>query len=367
MSRWVVGIMTALVLTAGCGGSGSEPTMKPSATGVDAHTAAQPDPAATGFLERYVEKSGRVVRRDQGGDVVSEGQAYAMLIAQLAGRNDVVRAVWGWTREHLQRSDALLAFHADSSGHVLDHQSAADADVLAAYALLRYDGLEDTKLHADGRRLADAVLAHETVAGAGGKPVLVAGPWAVGDEPTVNPSYWMPGVFSQLARLTDDSRWQAVAESSVQLVATVTDQGGRLPPDWARLRNGGIEPIAAPGGGAGVQYGLDAMRAPIWFAKGCSEAAHDLAAAWWRQRLSKAGNDGALALDLDGGVVKHAANPLPYVAAAAAADAAGASSERDALMVKAAEQANKTPTYYGDAWVALGAGLLRGAFADCAA
>ena len=32
------------------------------------------------FLDEYVEPDGRVVRRDEGGDVVSEGQAYGMLI-----------------------------------------------------------------------------------------------------------------------------------------------------------------------------------------------------------------------------------------------------------------------------------------------
>jgi len=32
--------------------------------------------AAESFLDRYVEPDGRVVRLDQGGDTVSEGQAY---------------------------------------------------------------------------------------------------------------------------------------------------------------------------------------------------------------------------------------------------------------------------------------------------
>ena len=37
------------------------------------------------FLDDYVEPDGRVVRRDEGGDVVSEGQAYGMLIAVAVG------------------------------------------------------------------------------------------------------------------------------------------------------------------------------------------------------------------------------------------------------------------------------------------
>jgi endoglucanase len=38
--------------------------------------------AGRDFLDHYVEGDGRVVRRDEGGDVVSEGQAYGMLIAR---------------------------------------------------------------------------------------------------------------------------------------------------------------------------------------------------------------------------------------------------------------------------------------------
>ena len=37
------------------------------------------------FLDEYVEPDGRVVRHDEGGDVVSEGQAYGMLIAVAVG------------------------------------------------------------------------------------------------------------------------------------------------------------------------------------------------------------------------------------------------------------------------------------------
>jgi len=61
------------------------------------------------FLRRYVDGDGRVVRRDQGGDTVSEGQAYGMLIA--AGLGDWKRfdTIWGWTRSHLRRPDGLLS------------------------------------------------------------------------------------------------------------------------------------------------------------------------------------------------------------------------------------------------------------------
>jgi endo-1,4-beta-D-glucanase Y len=61
------------------------------------------------FLDHYVEGDGRVVRRDEGNDVVSEGQAYGMLIAVALGDAARFRAIWDWTKSHLRRPDGLLS------------------------------------------------------------------------------------------------------------------------------------------------------------------------------------------------------------------------------------------------------------------
>ena len=62
------------------------------------------------FLDEYVEPDGRVVRRDEGGDVVSEGQAYGMLIAVAVGDETRFRSIWKWTKTNLRRADGLLAW-----------------------------------------------------------------------------------------------------------------------------------------------------------------------------------------------------------------------------------------------------------------
>ena len=86
------------------------------------------------FLDRYVDDDGRVVRHDQGGDTVSEGQAYAMLLAVAADDRDRFAQVWDWTRAHLQRGDGLLAWRW-AGGRVVDDEPATDADLDAARAL----------------------------------------------------------------------------------------------------------------------------------------------------------------------------------------------------------------------------------------
>jgi endoglucanase len=220
-------------------------------------------------------------------------------------------------------------------------------------------------MHADGRRIARAVLAHEVTRDSAGRPVLVAGPWALQRPVTVNPSYWMPGVFTDIGRRTNEPRWAAMAEVSVALARTVTNAGKRLPSDWAHLAGDALTPVGSPSGGGGGQYGLDAMRTPAWFAAGCTPGARALAAGWWDSVLSHADQSGAIALTLDGSVAQSTTNPLPLIAAAAAADAAGDRASRSRLVTAATQVARAHSTYYGDAWLVLGTGLLEGSLGAC--
>ena len=319
--------------------------------------------AAHAFLQRYVTSDGRVIRHDQGGDVVSESQAYGMLIAELAGDTTTARTIWNWTHAHLENADGLVSWHASGDGKVLDSQSATDADSLIGYALLRYNGPDADALHQAGRVIANAVFAHESTTLPDGSPVLTAGPWAVAGR-IVDPSYWMPGVFDALAKMTGDQRWSRASGAAISLVSQVTDAGKLLPPDWARLQGSALTPTPASSGQSPVQYGLDAQRIPVWFATSCTDSARKLAGAWW-PLLSQDDRGTAIALSLDGQVVNPTKNPLSMIAAAAAAKAAGDSTSSDRLMSEAAAQAAQSPTYYGDAWLALGQALLAGKLASC--
>ncbi|MGH2874653.1 MAG: glycosyl hydrolase family 8, partial [Solirubrobacteraceae bacterium] len=295
--------LSVTICACGSGSSAGTSASKPAST-------AQSNGAAARFLAGYVSADGRVIRHDQGGDIVSEGQAYGMLIAELAHRPSLARTIWSWTRAHLQRADGLLASHADGDGKLLDPHSATDGDILTAYALLRYAGPGQAQLHSAGRRLAGAVLANEAVKLPDGALLPVAGPWArTTSPPVVDPSYLMPGIFAALAGLTGDARWHAAARASVTAVSTLTGGGSRLPSDWASLSGGRLTPIPAPGGAAPVQYGPDAARLPIWFAAACDTDARRLAADWWRNVLRTDDRSVATVLSLSGATIDEAAAP----------------------------------------------------------
>ncbi|HEY3528063.1 MAG TPA: glycosyl hydrolase family 8 [Nocardioides sp.] len=367
----VVAVASVVSLAlAGCGGTPSS-----AGGGTRADTSSTPTTslrsssgaamtAADAFLSRYVTADGRVLRRDQGNDVVSEGQAYGMLIAELAGRPDVVRSIWSWTHDHLARSDGLLSYHADEQGNVLDEQAASDADTLAAYALQRYAGTDAAALHARGRALAEAVLRHETVRSSAGDLVLTAGPWATGSTPVVDPSYLMPSVFTDLAGLTGDDRWDDLGRTSIDLVDALTEHGRQLPPDWARMEGDRLVASGSGGGGGSPQYGPDAQRVPLWFGAACDPRARGLAGAWWKI-LQQDDRSAATALGPTGDPVDPSPSTVALVASAASARAAGDTGGAADLETGAQQSDAGRPTYYGGAWLVLGPALWDGRLTSC--
>jgi endoglucanase len=321
--------------------------------------------SATDFLDTYVRPDGRVTRLDQGGDTVSEGQAYGMLLAEIAGKPATFGRIWRWTRKHLQRSDGLFAYHANAAGHVLSPNPASDADVLIAWALLRYDTTDAVALHREGRRVAAAVLAQEVTAGPDRMRILTAGPWATGRPASLNPSYWALPALTGLAQLTGNRQWLRLAHAAVALTSRLTKGGRKLPPDWALLTaRGRLAPSPSPDGSERqVEYGLGAERTVPWFAFSCYPRARALARRWWRL-LRRPARQKAQALRPDGDILKPDAAPLPLVAAAAAAQAAGEQAASRRLLHRAAAQQRRHPTYYGSAWTALGLALFSGALAS---
>lgn len=312
--------------------------------------------AAESFLDRYLAADGRVVRADEGGDTVSEGQAYAMLVAQAIGDRDRFDRAWRWARENLQRDDGLLSWYW-RDGAVVDPMPAADADLDAAWALaLAAERFDDDSYAAEAARIAAAVLDRETVVVAG-RRVLVAGPWATRAPMVVNPSYVSPAAFAALGQATGDDRWAALADDSRGDLAALL--AGGLPPDWAVLSpEGDLVPVDGPDDPNGEgRYGLDAARLVLRLGGACEPEDRELAAGVW-SRLAV--EPAASARTLDGAVVDGRRSAVPAMAAAVAASAAGDTAEADARVAEALRIEQDRPTYYGAAWVALGQLVLDG-------
>lgn len=363
----VTAVVVALALTGAAAvatggiplaGGTSSPAPSSGGTGTSAPTAtprptdASADQLGRRFLATYVD-DGRVIRRDQGGDTVSEGQAYGMLIALGVGDDTTFREIWTWTRKHLQREDGLMAWRFDD-GKVVDDQPAADADLDMARALLvAGDRMHDPSYTAAGTRLAKAIATKLTVQTADGR-ILVPGLWATAGDPyPYNPSYASPEAFALIGSYTKDPVWTELADGARTVTAAMLAKAA-LPSDWAQVHaDGTVDFMPGPDGqGQSVRYGYDAARLPIRFAESCQAPDRALAAKLVdpldRQRTPKA------ELDLGGTPLTQDDSPLASVARAAARAAAGDEKGARSDLVTAQRQAVATPTYYGDAWVALG-------------
>lgn len=304
--------------------------------------------AADRFLDDWVDPDGRVVRRDQGGDTVSEGQAYAMAIAVAIGDEARFQKVWAWTQRELARPDGLYAWRWHD-GAVVDDSPATDADLLIAGALaLAGERFDNPRLTEAAAATSRAILAHETVR-VDGRLVLVAGPWAVGGR-VVNPSYMVVPIMSELWK-QGELQWADVAAGSRDVIDELTTASPHLPPDWAEVDVSGNALIARPTGDP-PSYGLDAVRIPVQLAADCSPRGRAIAARLWPFFLSQDVQvDRAYALD--GREVTAGTHAAALAGAAGAASAAGADDSMRVLLDRASRWDAAHPSYYGAAWVAL--------------
>jgi len=311
---------------------------------------------ATSFLDEWVE-DGRVVRRDEGGDTVSEGQAYGLFAALIADDEQRFDEVWDWTRAELLRPDGLMAWRWDD-GKVVDDEPATDADLDAARALvLAGDRFGREDLRAEGVELATVIADRLTVQTAQGR-ILLPGLWAADREPyAYNPSYASPVAFQVLGAATGDPRWAELQAGSAQVTGTILDATD-LPPDWAQVHADGlVEPMPGPlGGGDPVQYGFDAPRLLLRYAESCDSADVALAA----RPLATLDREDELAsrLDLGGGSLSSDESAFAYTARAASASASGDAEAATADLERAAQFSVRYPTYYGASWVMLSTAML---------
>ncbi|MFJ4175734.1 glycosyl hydrolase family 8 [Microbacterium sp. NPDC089696] len=311
---------------------------------------------ATSFLDDWVD-DGRVVRHDEGGDTVSEGQAYGLFAAVIADDEKRFDEIWTWTEDELVRSDGLMAWRWED-GKVVDDEPASDADLDAARALvLAGDRFGRDDLRQAGVDLATVIADRMTVVTERGR-ILLPGLWAADREPyAYNPSYASPVAYEILGGATGDPRWAELQAGSAAVTTEILGATD-LPPDWAQIHSDGlIEPMPGPlGEGDPVQYAFDAPRLMLRYAESCTPSDVSLAA----MPLETLDREKELSsrLDLGGGPLVSEQSAFGYTARAASAQAAGDDDAATADLERAAQLSAEYPTYYGAAWVMLSTAML---------
>jgi endoglucanase len=261
-------LVVVLAAVVGTRGGGTTGAPLPSPTGPSTVAPAPPAALRTytaaeagrAFLDGYVDEDGQVVRPDQGGDTVSEGQAYAMLVAVGLGDAKTFARAWNWTRENLQRPDGLLSWRwrRAASSTRRRPRTPTWTPPGPSSSPASSSGAPSTPPRgwtSDGRCSTWRPCRRRP-----GR-ILTAGQWATTEPYAYNPSYASPGATAVLAAASGDPRWTELAEGSRAVTAALLSQAP-LPPDWAQVRaDGTVE--AMPGAmGRGAERAVRLRRHP---------------------------------------------------------------------------------------------------------
>ena len=212
------------------------------------------------YVEAFVTPEGRVVDGDR---TTSEGQAYALFHALVADDRALFSRVLAWTDANLAGGSLgpRLAAWLWSRGEIRDANSAADADLWMAYALLEAGRLwAAPDLAARGLALAGAIREREVLEVPGFGAVLLPGPqgFVTAEAVRLNPSYLVIPQLRRLALADPQGPWSRLAESAGRLLVEAAPHG--IAPDWIAVSKGAL--VRDPVKGATASY--DAIRVPLW-------------------------------------------------------------------------------------------------------
>jgi len=223
------------------------------------------------YKDRFVMSEGRVVDNANGGISHSEGQGYAMLIAERLDDRPTFEAIWQWTQGNLLvRGDGLAAWRWSSQApHVADHNNATDGDLLIAWALAEAgDKWHVSEYRQSARQIVEALAANVVISSRYG-PILL--PASTGfaakdqpDAPVVNLSYWIFPAFKHLRAVSDAIDWDALTATGKTLIGLSRFGPRRLPTNWISLA--AAQP--APAQSFPAVFGYDAVRIPFYLAWG---------------------------------------------------------------------------------------------------
>jgi endoglucanase len=191
------------------------------------------------YKDRFVTSEGRVVDNANGGISHSEGQGYAMLIAERLDDGRRSRR-YGNGRGNFAPFAATIAAWLSVSTTFTD-TNATDGDLLLAWALAEAgDRWHVSEYRKSARQIVEALAANVVISSRFG-PILL--PASTGfaakdqpDAPVVNLSYWIFPAFKHLRAVSDAIDWDALTATGRLSRIIPLRPGGFKQLDFARSR-----------------------------------------------------------------------------------------------------------------------------------
>jgi len=215
-----------------------------------------------GFKTEFLSADGRVIDYGQGDISHSEGQAYALLLAEIHDDRATFDRVLQWTMNNLaQRPDGLLAWKWGKDDHnqwrILDGNNATDGDLITALALARAAARWNEPLYAEKAKSLARSMRENLSREWQGMLFLLPGKsgFENGGNLVVNPSYILPAAYSALANIDDREFWNRCAQDGENLASRMNFGHWVLPADWVELSD-----VPRPLPGRGEFFSMDAIR-----------------------------------------------------------------------------------------------------------
>lgn len=236
---------------------------------------AQEWPLWKDFVAHFVQDSGRVLDASTAlHHSSSEGQSYAMFFALVANDRPLFDKFWGWAVDNLSGGDAsrrlpawIWGQNSDGSWTVIDENSASDASLWFAYALLEAGRLWDEPVYTHhAHALLDLIEREEVADLPGLGAMLLPGrDWFESPEEQrwqLNASYLPLPVVRRLALARPEGPWNDIADNTRIMMEAITPHG--FAPDWSAYTTASTRPefISDPVKGPTGSY--DAIRTYLW-------------------------------------------------------------------------------------------------------
>jgi len=208
------------------------------------------------FINTFKIDYGQIIDPSNGNLTTSGLQANAMHRAVEQNDQVIFDGVWKWSKDHLRfrSTDSLLSWkwelQADNTYTLGDSNTSTDADIQAAYALIKADNLWPNNGYGEDARQMIGDIWEQTVFSAGGRLYIDSSADGSIDTRLVNPSFFDPSAFTAFSTVNPENEWGKLSSDMYKLTEQLQESNNGLIPGWILVNpQGGIssaESIVGP-------------------------------------------------------------------------------------------------------------------------
>ena len=200
----------------------------------------------------------KIIRPENGGDTVSEGIGYGMLIGVFMNDQPMFDTLWTYAKAHFN-GNHLMAWcqgTGPSPSCSTSTTSATDGDEDMAYALLMASKQWSGGSYAsDATALIGNIYTHEV----NGTTLVAGDSFGSSGLNELDPSYFAPSYYRAFANVDSGHNWMGVLDQCYTILAAASGSYG-LVPNWVTPSGAGTGAVDSA---KGIYFGYDACRIPF--------------------------------------------------------------------------------------------------------